>query len=827
MGVSEDMEQAGGVRETDVAIIGMACRFPGADDVEEFWRNLTEGRESTTFFTDEELVAAGVPSEVVRDERYVKAGQVLSGVDLFDADLFHIPRDEAELLDPQQRLFLECALVALEDAGRDPDRETATVGVYAGVGMNTYGWHHLAGRFRRGSTVDRYRLMLASDKDFLATRVAYKLGLRGPAVNVNTACSTSLVAVHMACLSLLSGDCDMALVGSAHIQVPQTEGYLHQPGMIFSPDGRCRPFDAKAQGTILGSGVGVVVLKRLTEALADGDRVQAVIRGTAVNNDGALKAGYTAPSVAGQAAVVADAQDIAGCPPASIGYVEAHGTGTALGDPVEVAALNRAFTRLGPLDAGSCVLGSVKANVGHLDTAAGMAGLIKTVLMLRHGRFVPQLNFESPNPEIPFTAGPFHVRTDAAPWPAGPGPRRAGVSAFGIGGTNAHVVLQEPPDRWIPPTEARPELLLISAVSPRALERATGDLARHLRSRPRLALRDVAATLALGRRMYRHRRVLVAADPRDAALTLALGDRRVLDGVADRHEPAVAFVCSGELADGGAHALALYRELPAFRDLVDACLADRGDPVAVLSAADAVAAAVAEYALGRLWVRWGVRPDEVVGEGAGWRAAGCLSGRFTVDAMLQPAFSAEEPRRPAASARAPERLLLRLLPDGGDPAGPGLPALLNALGRAWLDGAPVDWSRCYAGRPVGRVPLPAHVFERRRYWLDEGSPAASGDPGGGRTLAERLEGLRAGEKAALVTRYLQEVISEALGAEELGEELPDPGRDLFDMNADSLMLLEVTARLSDELGCEIPSSAFIDFPTIDSFVANLGEAVGF
>ncbi|MFI6542821.1 beta-ketoacyl synthase N-terminal-like domain-containing protein [Streptomyces prunicolor] len=830
MAVAQDREEPAEVRESDVAIIGMACRFPGAGTIEEFWRNLSEGRESTTFFTDEELLAAGVAPDEIRDDRYVKAGQILPGVEMFDADLFRIPRDEAEIIDPQQRLFLECALTALEDAGHDPDREPGAIGVYAGVGMNTYGWHHLAERFRHGSTVDRYRLMLAGDKDFLATRVSYKFGLRGPGVNVNTACSTSLVAVHMACLSLLSGDCDMALAGSAHLRVPQTEGYLHQPGMIFSPDGRCRPFDAKAQGTVLGSGVGIVVLKRLTSALADGDRVQAVVRGTAVNNDGGLKAGYTAPSVDGQAAVIADAQEVADCAPESIGYVEAHGTGTALGDPIEVAALNRAFTRSGPLAAGSCALGSVKANVGHLDTAAGMAGLIKTVLMLRHRRLAPQPNFESPNPEVPFDAGPFHVGTEARDWPAGRSPRRAGVSAFGIGGTNAHVVLQEPPVLGVTPPEARPELLLLSADTASALERATTDLARHLRAHSELPLRDVALTLALGRRAYRHRRALVAADCRDAALTLALGDRdRVLDGGAVRHGRTVTFLCAGEFADGGAHALALYEELPPFRALVDACLADRGDPVALLSASDAVAAAVAEYALGRLWSAWGVQPDEVIGEGAGWRAAGCLNGDFTVDAILEPGLRPEPPRQaPAENAVPdPDHLVLRLLPSGDDRAEPGFATLLGAVGRAWVAGAPVDWSRFHAGRPVNRVALPTYSFDRRRYWIDADTPVPSKAPRTARTLAERFEGLGPAAKAELVTRYLQELIGEAIGVEELGEVLPDPGRDLFDMNADSLMLLEITAKLSDELGCEIPSSAFIDFPSIESFVANLEELMGF
>ncbi|MFE0045645.1 type I polyketide synthase [Streptomyces albireticuli] len=610
--------------DCDVAIIGMACRFPGAPSVEAFWDLLREGREAVRFPTEAELLAAGAdPAELARPG-FVRATQGIEGVELFDAAHFGIPEDEAELLDPQHRHFLECALAALEDAGYDPGTHPGEIGVFAGAGMNTYLPGNLAGRYATGSSVGRYRLMLANDKDYLATRVCYKLDLRGPGVSVGTACSTSLVAVHLACLSLLSGECGTALAGAVHLRMPQDEGHLHQEGMIFSPDGHCRAFDADARGTVLGSGVGVVVLKPLADARADGDTVHAVIKGTAVTNDGRAKTGFTAPSVERQAATVREAQRVADCPPGTIGYVEAHGTGTPLGDPVEVAALNRAFGRTGP---GRTVLGSVKTNVGHLDVTAGMAGLIKTALMLRHRTFVPSLHFRAPNPDIDFAAGPFRVGTGTAPWPDGDGPRRAGVSSFGVGGTNAHAVLEEPPGPRPGPAPRAAEPLLISARTPEALARATGALARHLRRRPGADLDAVAHTLAAGRHHHAHRRAVVCADTGDAAMSLAVLDpERVRTGQAGPDPAGFAFVLPDVTDVPGA--AELYEGLAAFREAVDACAAELRRPAGELLKDRAAAALVVPYALARVCREWGVRPGAVVGRGSGRTVAGCLAGVF-------------------------------------------------------------------------------------------------------------------------------------------------------------------------------------------------------
>jgi acyl transferase domain-containing protein len=553
MNMHEDM------RASDVAVVGMACRFPGAPAVERFWQNLEEGRDTAVFFSDDELLAAGTPPEILHDRRYVKAGQILPDIDLFDAELFKITAEEAEIMDPQQRQFLECAVEAFENAACDPGRFPGSIGVYAGVGMNTYLLRNLGERFRTASPLERYRLMLTGDKDFLATRLSYKLNLRGPSVNVNTACSTSLVAVHMACLALLSGECDVAIAGSAHVRIPQVEGYLYQDGMIFSPDGRCRAFDASARGTIVGSGVGVVVLKRLQDALDQRDWISAVIKGSAINNDGALKASYTAPSVEGQSAAIREAQMLAGCGPETISFIEAHGTGTPLGDPVEIAALKKVFA--GADREHRCAIGSVKTNVGHLDAAAGMAGLIKTCLMLERKRLVPSLHFQKPNPETGLNDSPFYVNTAATDWCAGDGPRRAGVSSFGIGGTNAHVVLEEAPARAHALHRQRPHLLIVSARSAKSLERASMELARHLKQHHDLEIGDVAYSLAVGRRHYQHRAALVCCDTHDAALALAISDPdRVLTGVAD----AASSGDRGEIA--GSNATALHDQIRAELD---------------------------------------------------------------------------------------------------------------------------------------------------------------------------------------------------------------------------------------------------------------------
>ena len=660
---------APGAGSRDVAVIGMACRFPGAASVEDFWRNLREGVESISFFSDEELLAAGTDPSLLADPAFVRAAGVVDGVELFDAAFFDIGPREAQLLDPQHRFFLEHAAEALERAGYgagSPGLAGVRVGVWAGSGTSDYALRNLA---RAG--VDGFELTLGNDKDFVATRTSYKLDLRGPAMTVQTACSTSLVAVHAACQALVDGECEMALAGGVSLQVPMTSGYLFQEGGIVSPDGHNRAFDAAAKGTVAGNGVGVVVLKPLAAALADGDPVHAVIRGSALNNDGSGKVGFTAPSEEGQAAVISEALAAAGVEPGTIGAVEAHGSATPLGDPIEVAALARVFRGAAP--PGSRLLGSVKTNIGHTNAAAGVAGLLKAVLAVKHGEVPPSLWFETPNPRIDFAASPFRVATALEPWPETGSPRRAGVSSFGLGGTNAHVVLEEAPEPE-PSGPARPwKLLSVSARTPTALEAATARLAEHLRAHPEADLADVAFTLHVGRKGLEHRRTLVARDREGALAALEARDpRRLLESAVD---PAairpVAFLFSGLGEQYPRMARDLHREEPVFREELDRC-AEILAPLLGLDIRDALFAEAGEapaggldlrrlvgrgpererglldrtavlqpalfaveYALARLWMDWGVRPRALLGYSLGEYVAAAVAGVLSLEDALK------------------------------------------------------------------------------------------------------------------------------------------------------------------------------------------------
>jgi phthiocerol/phenolphthiocerol synthesis type-I polyketide synthase E len=629
-----------------VAIIGMSGRFPGAGCVGDFWKNLRDGVESISPLSDADLDEAGVSQRRRFDPRYVRRAAVLEGIELFDAAFFEMSAREAQITDPQHRLFLECAWHALEDAGCDPFRYPGEIGIFAGAGRNTYFQHNVSCDPALRDTLDDYQIIIGSENDYFATRVAFKMNLRGPAITVQTACSTSLVAVHIACRSLAHGECQMALAGGVAVRVPQRAGYFFKESGMYSPDGSTRPFDAGAGGTLFGSGIGVVVLKPLEAALRDGDPIRAVVRGSAVNNDGATKAGYTAPSVAGQATAIRKAFASARVESGTIDYVEAHGTGTLKGDPVEIEALKLAF---GCDEADQlCAIGSVKGNIGHMDTASGIGGLIKTVLALEHEALPATVNFEQPNPACGLDGSRFFVNSRLTPWKRGSRPRRAGVTSLGFGGTNAHVILEEAPTVGRSNPSRAWHLLVISAKSEAALERSTQNLIYYLRENPGVDLASVAFTLQTGRAELSWRRIAVCESTADAVDVLTSHDKsRVTTAFCGELRRPVTFLFPGH----GSHAINMTRELyetePLMRRSIDACSelfneffhADLREIIFPASDRETEAAACLEkasyiqsalfmtsYALATLWKSWGVEPDSVLGYSIGEVVAGTVSG---------------------------------------------------------------------------------------------------------------------------------------------------------------------------------------------------------
>ena len=636
-----------------IAIIGMAGSFPGAKSIEKFWQNIRDSVESIAVFSDEKLLSEGINPTVINDPKYVKSRAILEDIDLFDASFFGVNPKEAEITDPQHRLFLEYAWEALENAGYDSQRCESRIGVYAGSSSNNYlsldlnsDQVGLASIFQKG---------IGNDRDFLATRVSYKLNLTGPSLTVQTACSTSLVAISLACQSLLNYQCDMALAGGVSIHIPQKTGYLYEEGGILSPDGHCRAFDAKAKGTIIGNGLGIVVLKRLSEAIADGDNIYGVIKGSAINNDGSGKVGYTAPSVNGQADVIAEALALAGLEPETISYVEAHGTGTVLGDPIEISALTNVF-RESTDKKGFCAIGSVKTNIGHLDAAAGIAGLIKTVLALKHKQIPPSLNFEQPNPQIDFANSPFYVNTTLTEWKTGLTPRRAGVSSLGIGGTNAHVILEEAPALGASSPSRPWQLLVLSAQTDSALQTATENLVQYLKQHSDITLADVAHTLQVGRREFNHRRVLVCQDIEDAVSALQVRDpQRVFTRLVESGNRPIAFMFPGQGAQYVDMGKELYQTEIIFREQVDLCCqllqphigldlrsliypgeSESEAAAKKLQQTDITQPAlfVIEYALAQLWMSWGISPGAMIGHSIGEYVAACLAGVMSLEDAL-------------------------------------------------------------------------------------------------------------------------------------------------------------------------------------------------
>lgn len=642
------MANLGGVK---IAIVGMAGRFPGADTVAEFWKNLCDGTESITFFSDQTLLDAGVPADTLKSSNYVRAKGKLHNVDEFDADFFNYSPREAKITDPQQRLFLECAWEALEDAGCVPSRYRGKIGVFGGMGINQYFRQHLCADPELLASVGDYAVNLGNDKDFLCSRVAYKLNLDGPAVVVQTACSSSLVAVHTACQALLNRECDAALAGGVSLGDLENHGYMHQEGMILSADGHCRAFDAEASGTVQGQGCGIVLLKRLDDALKNNDQIYAVISGSATNNDGAHKSGYTAPSVEGQAKAIRLAQASALLEPRDITYIETHGTGTPVGDPIEIDALKQVFHEQ-PLK--HCAIGSVKTNLGHLDVAAGITGLIKTALIVKNNVLPASLHFRTPNPRIGFDTTPFYVNTQLRPWRTADEIRHAGVSSFGMGGTNAHVILSQAPVEAASSTHRPWQLLTLSARTTNALDQMTERLANHLKQHPEQDFGNICFTLHTGRTLFKHRRHLVCKNREDAIAELRpRNPKRVIDHEASEAPRKLVFLFPGQGSQYAGMGEALYQTETAFRDTIDYCNATLKQKFPTifetLTYSDAIASAeriqqtsmtqpclfMLEYALAKMLMSWGITPDYMLGHSVGEYVAACLAGVFTLDQALE------------------------------------------------------------------------------------------------------------------------------------------------------------------------------------------------
>lgn len=627
-----------------IAIIGMSGAFPGAASVEELWQHLCDGKELIYFPRSEQLVADA-------DKRVVPAIASMAGIELFDAAFFGIPPAEAEIMDPQHRILLEHSWSALENAGYPPRSCTCRVGVFAGATTNTYLVQNIASNPERMATVDPIQLNFANGSDFLTTRISYKLNLRGPSHAVQSACSTSLVAVHCARCSLLRRECDMALAGGISVNVTLLKGYRYQEGGILSPDGHCRPFDAHAQGTIFGNGVGVVVLKRLEDAIKDQDTIYAAIRGSSVNNDGHLKAGFTAPRLDGQAEVIVEALRNANLEPGSVGYVECHGTGTPLGDPIELGALSKA---LGSASAVSCALGSVKGNLGHLDAAAGITGMIKAAFSLKHKLLPPTLHYREPNPQINLSGTRLYINTSLVPWERCHQPRRAGVSAFGVGGTNAHVVLEEAPESGVGRCGRGWQLLVLSARTPTALRSMKVNLAAHLRQHPRQSLADVAYTLQVGRERFLHTWSTVGQSREEVLETLGQAEEE--PPRRGEVESAVVFLFPGQGAQYAGMGGGLYREERVFARHIDRSAEILKPRLGIdlrqllyenqenrnRSLAEEIeqtwiaqpALLAVEYSLAQLWMSWGVCPQAMLGHSVGEFSAACVAGVMTLEEGL-------------------------------------------------------------------------------------------------------------------------------------------------------------------------------------------------
>jgi amino acid adenylation domain-containing protein len=807
--------------ETGFAIVGMSGRFPGARNIEQFWSNLCKGVESVEFASSD---GGRARSPLAQHPRHVPAYAAAPDFDRFDATFFGYSRNDAAIIDPQHRVFLECAWEVLEAAGYDADTYEGRVGVFASASLNVYLLRNILGNPTVNEQFSLFQVLFGNDKDFLASRVSYKLNLRGPSITVQTACSSSLVAVDLACQSLGLYQCDMALAGGVSFHDPLREGYLHEEEGILSRDGHCRAFDALATGTLMGSGAGIVVLKRLDDALRDGDHVHAVVRGGAVNNDGARKVGYSAPGVEGQAEVIIEAHAIAGVEAASIGYVEAHGTGTHLGDPIEVAALTQAF-RAKTERKTFCALGSVKSNIGHLDAAAGITGLIKAALTVREGKIPPSVNFETPNPELALAESPFYVNTRLLEWPDTGSVRRAAVSSFGIGGTNAHVVLEEPPRTQSRNATDALKILPLSANSEDALADACRNLHNYFESNPKVNLDDVAYTLQVGRKHFAYRRTVLCRSVHEALHKLREApDQSNSAHIAIDRGARVALVI-GDASASPPSVLAALRADPHCQVEIDRW-------IGAIDSQASMTAAAGLYALAKLWLKWGICPAVTTGVGFGQPVADLLAGRCSWEQALELLR-----QRDVSTSRATELsgsfdtvlVLGPYVPDelafsSSGPRtviacfdeltenAPGASAIGNAvtrtLGALWLRGVPIRWTAVHEGAGCRRLPLPTYPFRRERHWIDPYITAP---------FERTVPSSPATESSDLTARFTS-ILGHIARVDPLQIDL---SRSFFQSNLDSLSLMQLGVQIETQLGYAITFRQIADLDSPRALLEHL------
>jgi acyl transferase domain-containing protein len=860
-----------------VAIIGMSGRFPGASDLKQYWTNLADGVETISFFSDEELLASGLSMDQFSGANHIPAKGIVDGACDFDARAFDFTERDACLMDPQFRVFLEVVLTALEDAGDvgDADRRT---GVFAGAGPNTY-QDYLRADLNLLSRVGVSQAVLTNQVDFLSSWISYKLNLTGPSVTVQAACATSLAAVHLAAQSLLNGECDMAVAGGVSLTFPEQAGYLYVEGGLFSRDGHCRAFDAEASGFVPGEGAGAVVLKRLTDAIAEGHTIHAVIKGSAINNDGSNKIGFSAPSQSGMAAAITEGIMISGVSCESIRMVEAHGTATTLGDPLEVAALTQAF-RTQTDRKQFCAIGSVKTNIGHANAAAGIASLIKATLAIENGIIPPSLHCDQSNPVLSLPRTPFYVNSQAESWPEDALPRRAAVNSFGIGGTNVHIIIEQAPPREPSGVSRSDQLILLSAKTPSALDEVARQLANHLETTPIASLPDVAYTLATGRRALEHRKIVLGQSNSDVVQALQ-GNRpdHMMTRWNDGETRKLTFLFPNRAAGYPNATADLYRDEPVFRDAIDRCAdacrrLNKRDIREILYQQESETPSVSEmdheelsraitvavqYSLAELLISWGLKPQAFAGFGSGELTAACFSGSLEIEEALSSAFRGFQIGAAlhtgvdvdgATDAARFNKALAPILESSEQavvvfsendpldvvsaedlvcvtalqPIAESITArqwLLTTLGKLWTANVPVDWNTYYSAEKRQRIGLPSYPFERQRYWVNTANkePVLSlTTQGNGTSSSVAARAVHAAPK-----NDLQAVIASVwefyLGVDKVGI-----NETFLDLGGNSIMATRIVTALRDTLQIDFPLRVLLENPTVLSLSRVIEEA---